>query len=306
MLERPKITLVEVGPRDGLQAEPKVLSPDARARLITLLDKAGLGRIEAGAFVSERLVPQMAGTDRVLEKTRHTYGRLSVLAPNLRGFERALAAGAREVAVLTAASESFSRANLHCSVAGGLDRAATVAAAARAHGVALRGYVSCAFGCPYEGPASPRRVADLARALHEMGCDEISLGDTIGVGAPLAVRRVVEFIARETPLTTLAGHFHDTYGQALANILACAEIGMSIFDCSIDGLGGCPFAPGAAGNVATEDVVYMLNGSGFDTGVSLDLLLRANAYVCELLGRAPQSKVARALSARPGACAPEP
>jgi hydroxymethylglutaryl-CoA lyase len=298
MNEKAQITLVEVGPRDGLQAESKILPASARAHLISLLDKAGLQHIEAGAFVSERLVPQMSETAQVLKEAKDLHARLSVLTPNLKGFERALAAGASEVAVLTAASESFSRENLRCSIAEGLDRAAGVVAAARSRGLKVRGYISCVFGCPYEGATSPQRATEIARALHEMGCHEVSLGDTIGVGAPAAVRRVVEVIARETPMAALAGHFHDTYGQALANIFACLEIGMTTFDCSIAGLGGCPFAPGAAGNVATEDVLYMLHGSGFRTGVSLDRLLDASAYVCALLGHAPQSKVARALSAK--------
>jgi hydroxymethylglutaryl-CoA lyase len=305
MQEKAGIALVEVGPRDGLQAERRVLPVIARAKLISLLDAAGLQRIEAGAFVSERLVPQMEGTARVLEMTRNTTrARLSVLTPNMQGFEKALAAGAREVAVLTAATEAFSRENLHCGVAESLDRAASIIDAARSRNVLVRGYISCVFGCPYEGAVPQRRPAEIARALHEMGCYEISLGDTIGVGAPLAVRRVVEFIAETTPMTVLAGHFHDTYGQALANIFACLEAGVTTFDCSVAGLGGCPFAPGAAGNVATEDVVYMLHGSGFHTGVSLDRLLEAGADVCKALGRTPQSRVARALAARPASHMP--
>jgi hydroxymethylglutaryl-CoA lyase len=294
-----RITLVEVGPRDGLQAEARVLPIGIRVRLIAMLAEAGLGRIEAGAFVSERLVPQMAGTATVLAQSREaTAARLSVLVPNLEGLHRALAAGAREVAVLTAASESFARANLHCSVAESLDRAASIAALAASHGVALRANVSSVFGCPYEGSVSTRHVAEIAGELLRLGCDEIALADTIGVCTPLEARRRVEEIARTAPLERLACHFHDTYGQALANIFACLELGVSTFDSAVEGLGGCPFAPGAAGNVATEDVVYMLRGCGFQTGVDLDRLLAAVAFVCEALGRAPQSRVARAFARR--------
>jgi hydroxymethylglutaryl-CoA lyase len=298
-----RIALVEVGPRDGLQAEPVSLPVETRLRLISLLAEAGLARIEAGAFVSERLVPQMAETAAVLEQARGLVtARLSALTPTLRGFERALAAGAQEIAVPLAATESFTRANLHCSLAESMDRAAAIAASARPQGVALRGYVSCAFGCPYEGAVPAQRTAEIASELHRLGYREISLADTIGASTPFETRRVVEIVARSIPMRALAGHFHDTYGQALANIHACLESGMRTFDSSVAGLGGCPFAPGAEGNVATEDVVYMLRGGGFETGVDLDRLIAAGAYVCAALGREPQSRVARAHAATRAAC----
>jgi len=294
-----RVGIVEVGPRDGLQNEAVAVSVEARVELVALLALAGLTRIEAGSFVSPKSIPQMASSAEVFARARAAPGvRLSALAPNLRGLESALAAGAQEIAVFAAATETFSRKNLNCSIEESLNRFAAVVAAAKMRGVVARGYVSCVLGCPYEGAVEAERVAAIARRLSEMGCDEISLGDTIGVGTPLAARRLVEKIARDVPLERLAVHFHDTYGQALANIFACLEIGVSVVDSSVAGLGGCPHAPGATGNVATEDVVYMLDGMGIATGVDLDALLEAGAFICRHLGRAPASRVARAWAAR--------
>ncbi len=303
-----RVRLVEVGPRDGLQNEVVSLPPPARVRLIEMLADAGLEKIEAGSFVPEKLVPQMAGSADVLAMlTPALRARVCVLAPNPRGFADAVEAGAREVALITAASESFSRRNMNCGIAESLARAAEIAAVARARRVRLRGYVSCALGCPFEGNVEAERVAEIARELDRLGCEEISLGDTIGVGTPLAARRLVERVAKDVPLSRLAGHFHDTYGQALANIFACLEIGLVVFDCSVAGLGGCPFAPGATGNVATEDVVYMLQGCGVETGVDLDRLLNAVAFICAFLGHPPRGRVASARARKQasalGACA---
>lgn len=299
----PRVQIVEVGPRDGLQNEAVLVSVEARARLIELLGQAGLSRIEAGSFVSARAVPQMAKTADVMAQVRPLdHLRLPALVPNLQGLETALAAGAKEIAVFAAASETFSQKNINCSIAESLDRYRAVVGKARRHDVAARGYVSCVLGCPYEGDVPVGRVTDIAQALYELGCGEISLGDTIGVGTPLRARHLFETVATRVPLDKLAAHLHDTYGQALANIFACLEAGVSIIDSSVAGLGGCPYAPGAAGNVATEDVVYMLNGMGVECGVDLDRLLEAGAFICGQLGRAPASRVARARAARSRPC----
>jgi isopropylmalate/homocitrate/citramalate synthase len=293
-----RISIVEVGPRDGLQNEKLALPPHVRAELISRLAAAGLTRIEAGSFVSPTAVPQMARTDKVLALAPNKNLRLSVLVPNLRGLSDAIAAGADEIAVFAAASETFSKRNIHCSIEESLKRYAEVVAEARRHGVMARGYISCVLGCPYEGDVDSGRVVAVAGALFDMGCFEVSLGDTIGVGAPLPARRLVEQVARVVPLEKLAVHFHDTYGQALANIFACLEVGVCVVDSSVAGLGGCPFAPGAAGNVATEDVVYMLERMDVETGVSLDRLLEAGAFACAQLNRAPASRVAQAYAAK--------
>jgi hydroxymethylglutaryl-CoA lyase len=298
-----RVSIVEVGPRDGLQNERLTLPPQTRADLISRLAAAGLSRIEAGSFVSPTAVPQMAHTDEVLALVSQRNLRLSVLVPNLRGLADALAAGAGEIAVFAAASETFSKRNINCSIDKSLERYAEVVAEAGRHGVMTRGYVSCVLGCPYEGAVDIGRVASVAEALMEMGCFEVSLGDTIGVGAPLAARRMVERVARVVPLEKIAVHFHDTYGQALANIFACLEAGVSVVDSSVAGLGGCPFAPGAAGNVATEDVVYMLERMDVETGVSLVRLLEAADFACLALQRAPASRVALAYAAKCGAAA---
>ncbi|HTO79727.1 MAG TPA: hydroxymethylglutaryl-CoA lyase [Methylocystis sp.] len=289
-----RVEIVEVGPRDGLQNEPQILSVEAKVELIEALARAGLTRIEAGSFVSSAAAPQMATTGEVLRRLGpRPELRLSVLVPNLRGLSAALAAGAREIAVFAAATESFSKRNINCSIAESLEHFSKVVAEARGQGVRARGYVSCALGCPYEGAVAPQQTAAVARRLYAMGCSEISLGDTIGVGTPLAARALIETVARDIGLEKLAVHFHDTYGQALANIFACLEAGVAVIDSSVGGLGGCPYAPGASGNVATEDVVYMLNGMGVESGVDLGVLLQAGAAVAQELSRAPQSAVAR-------------
>ncbi len=291
--------LVEVGPRDGLQNEAVTIAPDIRVKFIERLAAAGLREIEAGAFVSERRVPQMAGTAEVLATARpRVDALLSALAPNLQGLRDAMQAGAGKVAILVAASESFSRRNLNCGIDESLARAGAIAAEAHRSGIRLRGYISCALVCPFEGEIDPARVVEMSRELHKLGCEDIVLGDTIGAGTPLRARRLVERVARDAPLERLVGHFHDTYGQALANIFACLETGLSAFDCSVAGLGGCPFAPGAAGNVATEDVVYMLQGAGVETGVDLERLVDAGAFICKYLGHSSYSRVAIARAAR--------
>lgn len=294
-----QVRLVEVGPRDGLQNEAVILSVETRVRLITLLTEAGLTCIEAGSFVSPKSVPQCASSAEVLARALlRPDVRLSVLVPNLRGLDAAFAAGAREIAVFAAATETFSRKNINCSIEESLDRFSGIVEEATRRGVSVRGYVSCVLGCPYEGKVAPERVADIAGRLRGMGCYEISLGDTIGVGTPLAARRLVERVAQEVSMDRLAVHFHDTYGQALANIFACLEAGISVVDSSVAGLGGCPHAPGAAGNVATEDVVYMLDGMGIETGVDLQGLLQAGAFICGALGRTPAGRVAQAFAAK--------
>ncbi len=302
-MSRPdRVTLVEVGPRDGLQNEPQVLPAATKIALIDRLSAAGLPAIEVGAFVSPRWVPQMADTADVLAGIERRPGvRYPVLVPNLKGFEAALAAGAQEMAVFGAASETFSRKNINCSIAESLERFRPVAEAARAHGVRLRGYVSCALGCPYEGEVAPAAVARVAAALHGLGCAEVSLGDTIGVGTPDRAVAMLRCVAEAVPLEALAVHFHDTYGQALANILACLEQGVAVIDSSVAGLGGCPYAPGAAGNVATEDVLYLLQGLGIETGVDLERLVEAGRFICDALGRATRSRVGLARAARPAA-----
>jgi hydroxymethylglutaryl-CoA lyase len=291
------VRIVEVGPRDGLQSEAATLPAHVRAALIDHLAGAGLVHIEAGSFVSPAAIPQMAGAAEVLAlSARHSQLRLSVLVPNMIGLDAALKAGAREVAVFASASETFSQKNVHCSISKSIERYGDVVNAALRHGVLARGYVSCALGCPYEGDIDRRRVLSVARALSDIGCYQISLADTIGVGTPLRARRIVEHVAHDVPLERLAVHFHDTYGQALANIFACLEIGVATVDCSVAGLGGCPNAPGASGNVATEDVVYMLNGMGIESGVDLERLLGAGDFICRALRRTSSSRVARAFS----------
>jgi hydroxymethylglutaryl-CoA lyase len=294
-----RVEIVEVSPRDGLQNEPTILTVEAKAALVEALSRSGLTRIEAGSFVSPAAAPQMATTAALLERLGPRPDlRLSILVPNLRGLADAMRAGTKEVAVFAAATESFSRRNINCSIAESLECYSKVVAEARGQGVATRGYVSCALGCPYEGAVEARQVAAVARALYAMGCSEISLGDTIGVGTPLGARALIETVAADVPLERLAVHFHDTYGQALANIFACLEAGVSVIDASVGGLGGCPYAPSASGNVATEDVLFMLNGMGVETGVDLDALLEAGAAVARQLGREQESAVARALASK--------
>jgi hydroxymethylglutaryl-CoA lyase len=294
-----EVTIVEVGPRDGLQNEAAPVPVAARVALVEALAAAGLPVVEAGSFVSPRWVPQMAGSDEVLGTIRRRPGtRYPVLVPNLQGLEAALAAGAEEVAVFGAASESFSRRNINCSIDESLARFRPVIAGARSHGVRVRGYVSCVAGCPYEGEIAPAAVARVAAELHAMGCFEISLGDTIGVGTPRKVAAMLEAVAGEVPVAALAIHAHDTYGQALANVLTALEMGLRVVDSSVAGLGGCPYAKGASGNLATEDLVYMLDGMGVQTGVDVMAVIAAGREICGLLGKDTRSKVGLAISAR--------
>ena len=290
-----RVRLFEVGPRDGLQNEPFPISTGAKIQLIDLLSETGLAAIEAGSFVSPKWVPQMADTARVLAGIHKVPGvRYPVLTPNMRGFEAALAAGAQEVAVFGAASEGFSQHNINCSIDESIARFARVCEAARRHGIRVRGYVSCVVGCPYEGDVRPEQVAAVAERIFALGCYEVSLGDTIGVGTPLKVQRVIRAVAERIPMQRLSVHFHDTHGQALANIFAALQCGIASVDSAISGLGGCPYARGASGNVATEDVLYLLNGLEIATGVDMEALLRASVYISETLDRPPASKVARA------------
>lgn len=293
------LRIVEVGPRDGLQNETALVPTATKVTLIDRLGAAGLTVIEAGAFVSPRWVPQMADSAAVLHAiTRRPGVRYPVLVPNEKGMEQALATGlVAEVAVFAAASEGFSRRNINCSVEESLERFAPVAALARAHGVAVRGYVSCVLGCPYDGAVDPGRVAAVAARLTALGCGEISLGDTIGVGTPRQAAALVRRVAQDVPVTRLAAHFHDTYGQALANILACLDAGVRVVDSSVAGLGGCPYAKGATGNVATEDVVYMAHGLGLATGINLDALAETGAWISDALHRPNGSRAGRALLA---------
>jgi hydroxymethylglutaryl-CoA lyase len=293
------VRIVEVAPRDGLQNEPREVPTEVKLELIERLADAGLPAVEATAFVSPKWVPQMADHTEVLERIRRRPGvSYPVLTPNLKGFEAARAAGASEVAIFGAASETFSRKNINCSIAESLERFRPIVLASKKHGIKVRGYVSCALGCPYEGEVKPERVADVAAALHEMGCYEVSLGDTIGVGTPGRTQAMLEACARRVPLERLAGHYHDTYGQALANVYASLELGVATFDASVAGLGGCPYAAGASGNVATEDLVYLLHGLGIATGVDVERLAETGQWICGILGRESSSKVGRALAAK--------
>jgi len=293
------VRIVEVGPRDGLQNEPGTVPTEIKLQLIERLADAGLPAVEATAFVSPKWIPQMADHTEVLERLRRKAAvSYPVLTPNLKGFEAARAAGAQEVAVFGAASEAFSKKNINCSIAESLERFAVVVTQATKHNIGVRGYVSCVLGCPYEGEVKPERVAEVAGALFDMGCYEVSLGDTIGVGTPGKTKAMIEACARRVPLAKLAGHYHDTYGQALANIYASLELGVSTFDASVAGLGGCPYAAGASGNVATEDVVYMLHGLGIKTGVDLERLVEVGEWISAYLKKSSSSKAGKALSAR--------
>lgn len=295
----PSVKLVEVGPRDGLQNEKKPISVATRVSLIERLADAGLRHIEAGSFVSPKAIPQMAGSEDVFAAINRKEGVVySALVPNIKGFERALAVNANEIAVFAAASESFSQHNIRCSIAESLERFAPVLAAAKQHKIPIRGYVSCVVGCPYEGDISPTAVREVAAALYRMGCYEISLGDTIGVGTAGQMQAMLQAVAEDVPISALAVHCHDTYGQGLANILAALQMGVTVVDASVAGLGGCPYAPGASGNVSSEDVVYMLHGLGIQTGVDLTKLAAAGAFVCEQLGKKSASKAGRAIAAR--------
>ncbi|KQB54155.1 hydroxymethylglutaryl-CoA lyase [Pseudomonas endophytica] len=289
------VRLIEVGPRDGLQNEAQPISVADKVQLVNALTDAGLGYIEVGSFVSPKWVPQMAGSAEVFAQIKHKPGVVyGALAPNMRGFEDAVAAGVKEVAVFAAASQAFSQRNINCSISESLERFVPIIEAAKQHGISVRGYVSCVLGCPYEGQVSAQQVAAVAKELYAMGCYEVSLGDTIGTGTPTATRTMFEAVGAFIPREKLAGHFHDTYGQALVNIYASLLEGINVFDSSVAGLGGCPYAKGASGNVATEDVLYMLNGMGIETGVDMDKLLLAGEHICNVLGRVTGSRVAKA------------
>lgn len=299
-----RVHIVEVGPRDGLQNEKTPISVADRIAFVEALIGAGLTSVEVGAFVSPKAIPQMVGSAEVLRRvSHHTDCELPVLVPNEKGYEASQAAGAKLIAVFAAASESFSRANINCSIAESIDRFKPVLARAKADGVRVRGYISTVLGCPYEGEIKPQAVVDVAKVLWDFGCYEVSLGDTIGVGTPLKARQLLRAVAGDVPMANLAMHFHDTYGQALANLYAGIEEGCRVIDSAAGGLGGCPYAPGATGNVATEDVVYMLEGMGIATGVDMAKLVAATNVVSGLIGRPPVSRVAAALNAKARATA---
>ena len=294
-----KVRMVEVGPRDGLQNEPGSVPAEVKVALIDRLADAGLPVVEAGSFVSPKWVPQMADTAEVMARIRRKPGvSYPVLVPNMKGLEAAIAAKATEVAGFAAATEAFSKRNTNCTIAESMQRQSEVCKAALAAGLRVRGYISVVLGCPYEGEVQPAAVAAVSQRLYDMGCYEISLGDTIGTGTPAKAQRMMEAVAKKIPVDRLAGHFHDTYGQALANILAVMEMGVATFDSSVAGLGGCPYAKGATGNVASEDVLYMLGGLGIDTGVDMGKLLDAAEYICAQLKRPTVSRAGRALAAK--------
>ena len=293
------VQLVDVGPRDGLQNEKQPVPAEVKVELVHRLQAAGLTEIEVTSFVSPKWVPQMGDNTEVMAGIQRQPGvRYSVLTPNMKGFEGAIAAKADEVVIFAAASEAFSQRNINCSIAESIERFRPVAQTARAHGLRVRAAVSCALGCPYEGEIAIDKVVDVARRLLDIGSDHIGIADTIGVGTAGRVSAVMEATLKHVPLPELSGHFHDTYGQALTNIHACLQLGIHTFDASIAGLGGCPYAKGATGNVATEDVVYLLHGLGIHTGLDLDALVDAGAYISNVLGRPPASRVARALLAK--------
>ena len=292
-----KVRIVEVGPRDGLQNEKQAIPTAAKIQLIENLVDAGLDYIEAGSFVNPKWVPQMADSGEVFSGIARKPGvTYAALTPNLQGYERALAAGANEVAIFAAASEAFSQKNINCSIAESITRFEALISAAKQQQIPVRGYISCVLGCPYSGTVGPQTVADLANELFAMGCYEISLGDTIGVGTAGQTKKLIETVARDIPINKIAAHMHDTYGQALANIYAALEMGVSVIDSSVAGLGGCPYAVGATGNVATEDVVYLLNGLGVEHGVDLEKLIHVGNTISNLLSKPTNSKVAKAMS----------
>jgi hydroxymethylglutaryl-CoA lyase len=294
-----QVKIVEVGARDGLQNEQQAVPAATKIELINLLSHAGFSNIEAGAFVSPKWVPQMATSAEVMAAIARKPGVVySVLTPNMQGFDAALAAQADEVVIFGAASEAFSQKNINCSIAQSIERFRPVAMAAKAHGMRVRAAVSCALGCPYEGAVAIEAVVDCVSRFADLGCDDIGIADTIGVGTPALASAVFEAAARAFPIAQISGHFHDTYGQACANVLACLELGVATFDTSVAGLGGCPYAKGATGNVATEDVLYMLHGMGIETGIDLDRVCQAGQFISNALGRAPHSRVNRALAAK--------
>ena len=291
-----RVKIVEVGPRDGLQNEKQVVPTETKVELINRLAEAGLSVIEATSFVSPKWVPQMGDNSAVMGAIRRRPGvTYRVLTPNLQGFDGAVQAQADEVAIFGAASEAFSQKNINCSIAESLKRFEPVVSAASALDVPVRGYVSCVVGCPYAGTVDPQKTAEIAKILFDMGCYEVSLGDTIGVGNPDSIRRMIEACARVVPIEKLAGHYHDTYGMAIANVHASLEMGMATFDASIAGLGGCPYAKGASGNVATEDVVYLLHGLGIETGIDLAKLAAVGDWISSTINRPNGAKAGRAL-----------
>ena len=293
------VKIVEVGPRDGLQNEKQTISAEVKIDLVNRLSDAGIPNVEAVSFVSPKWVPQMATSSEVMQGIRRRPGTIySALVPNMKGFDAALAAKMDEVVIFGAASEAFSQKNINCSIAESIERFRDVAQAAKQHGMRLRGIVSCALGCPYQGEVTPEAAADVVRRMRDLGCDEIDIADTIGVGTAGQVKRVFERAAKEFPLERLAGHFHDTYGQALANIYAALEVGVVIYHSSVAGLGGCPYAKGATGNVATEDVLYLMHGLGISTGVSLDAVVDAGQFISEQLGRKSSSRAGSAIAAK--------
>lgn len=294
-----QVKIVEVGPRDGLQNEKETISAAVKIELIDRLSAAGFANIEAASFVSPKWVPQMATSSEVMAGIRRKPGVIySALTPNMMGLEAAIAARADEVVIFGAASEAFSQKNINCSIAESVERFRAVAQAAKGHGMRLRGSISCAFGCPYQGVVPADSVADVVRRLQELGCDEIDIADTIGVGTPRLVQEVMERVAREFPIERLSGHFHDTYGQAIANIYASMEVGITTFHSSVAGLGGCPYAKGATGNVSTEEVLYLMHGLGIETGIDLDAVVDAGQFISHYLGRRAASRAGNALAAK--------
>lgn len=295
------VRIVEVGARDGLQNEPAFVPTETKVALIEMLSDAGVRHIEAAAFVSPKWVPQMADGAKVLHAVKRRDGvTYSALVPNIKGLESALEAGCNEIAVFAAASEAFSQKNINCSISQSIERFEPVIEKALENGIAVRGYVSCVLGCPFEGAIDPQQVASVALRLYRLGCHEISLGDTIGVGTPLKTRRMIEACVRDIPVSALAGHFHDTWGMAAANVYAALESGLSVFDGSVSGIGGCPYSPGATGNVATEDIVYLCEELGIRTGIDLPALVEAGEFISSALDRQTSSRVARAFEARSG------
>jgi hydroxymethylglutaryl-CoA lyase len=294
-----RVKIVEVGPRDGLQNEKETIAADIKIALVDRLTQAGFPNIEAASFVSPKWVPQMATGAEVMAGIQRKPGVIySVLVPNLKGFEPALAANADEIVIFGSASEAFSQKNINCSIAESIERFRDVAQATKQHGLRLRAAVSCAFGCPYQGEVSPESVADVVQRLRDLGCDEIDIADTIGVATPRKVHTVMQRAAREFPIDRLSGHFHDTYGQAVANVYASLEVGISIFHSSVAGLGGCPYAKGATGNVATEDVLYLMQGLGIETGIDLDAVVDAGQFISQHLGRKAVSRAGNAIYAK--------
>lgn len=293
------VKIIEVGPRDGLQNEQQTISAEVKIELVNQLSQAGFANIEAASFVSQKWVPQMATSTEVMAGITRRPGTLySALVPNMKGFEAALAAGVDEVVIFAAASEAFSQKNINCSIVESVERFREVARAAKENNLRLRGAVSCAFGCPYQGEVSTASVASVVQQLRDLGCDEIDIADTIGVATPRHVQIVMQRAAQEFPIEKLSGHFHDTYGQALANIYASLEVGITIYHASVAGLGGCPYAKGATGNVATEDVLYMLNGLGIASGIDLDRVVDAGQYISAQLGRKAVSRAGNAIAAK--------